>query len=453
MLGVLCLCFRFEGEMQGVFADLLANNSSSSIMIIDRSGETIASSHSRKFALGSRLPNGSSPNLTSYKHQDYLSTINATKGYQGFEGLGWSAQVMTPLKEAFRHSKQATVLQNDLLELLNSKLFSEDLKAIHKTSVLVKEDLNLVVLNGIIAAARQKAAEFMPVLAEIRKIGEDIASIFSDSIGNLQSTVIGARLEDVSFMASLAVDLMDRNLYERANDCRWWALTTVFKQLLQQTDIDQTEQQKITHILSYINDLYTVYSNLYVYDKNGKILALSNQEQQSWIGKQAAAHSGVEAALQTNDSQHYAVSDFEPSGLYNNRPTYIYNASITNLQQTQVVGGIGIVFDSAPQFVAMLEDTLPRDRNGQIVTGCFATYCQRDGLIISATRYSPQKVGELLELQRTLFTLENGKQQSMILSYQGKRYALGIAASKGYREYKTSGDYDNDILAFVMLPN
>ncbi|MDQ7068951.1 MAG: hypothetical protein Q9M40_13855 [Sulfurimonas sp.] len=26
----------------------------------------------------------------------------------------------------------------------------------------------------------------------------------------------------------LAIDIMDRNLYERANDSRWWALTPLF---------------------------------------------------------------------------------------------------------------------------------------------------------------------------------------------------------------------------------
>jgi hypothetical protein len=32
--------------------------------------------------------------------------------------------------------------------------------------------------------------------------------------------------------ASLAINIMDRNLYERANDCRWWALDPVIANFL-----------------------------------------------------------------------------------------------------------------------------------------------------------------------------------------------------------------------------
>ena len=233
-LGVLCLCFRFEDEMSGIFADLQSDDNSSSIMIIDKMGKTIASSHPNNFALGGLLPKNKSPNITTVGKHTYLSTITATTGYQGFMGLAWKGQVMTPLKAAFQHSKNDKKSQNNQSNLYQSQLFSEDLKEIHRTSILVKDDLNLVVLNGIIAAARQNAVEFMPVLGEIRKIGEDIANIFSSSIDNLQTTVVNARLNDVKFMAQLAVNLMDRNLYERANDCRWWALSTAFRKILKQ---------------------------------------------------------------------------------------------------------------------------------------------------------------------------------------------------------------------------
>jgi hypothetical protein len=338
-----------------------------------------------------------------------------------------------------------------MFELLNTQLNTEDLKEIYKTSELVKDDLNLVVLNGIIAAARKNAVEFMPVLTEIRKTGEVIASIFSDSIDNLQSTVLSSRLGDVSFFASLAVDIMDRNLYERANDCRWWALTTVFREYLQHVKITPQEQQNISDILHYINELYTVYTNLYVYDKHDTIIAVSNDEHQNLVGQPADHQSGAKEALQSNDPQKYTVSDFVPSTQYKNRHTYIYNASITSLQQTSVLGGIGIVFDSEPQFAEMLDDTLPKDQQGKTLDGSFAIYCQRDGMIISSTQDSPQKVGETLALDKKLLSLENGQQYSQIMSYQGNSYAVGIAASKGYREYKTSGDYSNDILALVMM--
>jgi hypothetical protein len=246
---------------------------------------------------------------------------------------------------------------------------------------------------------------------------------------------------------------MDRNLYERANDCRWWALTTAFREQLKKPEITTQDQQNISDILHYINELYTVYSNLYVYDAKGIIIAVSQAEQQHLVGQSVASQSAALEALENNDSQKYTVSAFVPCEQYNERHTYIYNAAITGLKDSEVIGGIGIVFDSEPQFAAMLNDTLPTDSQEQVITGCFALYCQRDGLIVSATDNCPQRVGEYCKVEQSLLDLENGQQQSLMMHYQGIRYAVGVAVSKGYREYKTTGDYNNDILAFVMVPS
>jgi hypothetical protein len=38
---------------------------------------------------------------------------------------------------------------------------------------------------------------------------------------------------------------MDRNLYERANDCRWWAYTSIIKNLLSKPEITQDDKDRI----------------------------------------------------------------------------------------------------------------------------------------------------------------------------------------------------------------
>ncbi len=452
-LGVLCLCFKFDDEMQSIFRNLQSERAASSIMIVSENREVMATSHSQKFKMGEKIPKCGSPDLVTIKHNSFISTTSATKGYQGFKGLSWQGVAMTPLTNAFKHSNDTVQLQTDSCQLLNSQLFSDELKQIFKTSMLINDDLSLVVLNGIIAAARNNAVEFMPVLSEIKSTGESIALIFSNSIDNLQSTVISARLGDVRFCASLAVDIMDRNLYERANDCRWWALTTAFRQHLQLPTVTPDAQQEISDILRYINDLYTVYTNLYVYDKNGIIIAVSNKEQASVVGDKVDAQSGAIDALSCTDTQEYSVSRFVPSSQYDNKHTYIYNASITSLNQNNVVGGIGIVFDSTPQFCEMLNDSLPKDESGHTLMGCFGMFCQRDGMIISSTEGCPQQVGEVIEIEPSLLGLANGEKDSRIINYKGKKYAIGVAASKGYREYKTTGDYQNDVVAFIMMPS
>ena len=111
------------------------------------------------------------------------------------------------------------------------------------------------------------------------------------------------------------------------------------------------------------------------------------------------------------------------------------------------------MFDSAPQFSEMLNDSLPKDESGHTLKGCFGMFCQRDGMIISSTEGCPQHVGEVIEIEPSLLGLANGEEDSRIINYQGKKYAIGVAASKGYREYKTTGDYRNDVVAFIMMPS
>lgn len=95
---------------------------------------------------------------------------------------------------------------------------------------------------------------------------------------------MSTNLDDAKFNASLAIEIMDRNLYERANDCRWWALTSVFKEKLSNPIFCQQDIAELREILIYINGLYTVYSNIFLYDRNGNILVVSNDDENFLVG-------------------------------------------------------------------------------------------------------------------------------------------------------------------------
>ena len=456
VIGVLCLFFKFEDEMKGIFEHLNSTDDGGYLMLTDQNGTVVSSS--RPFSsTRCKTKAVTRPELISQDGEYYISISAETKGYQGFYGLGWYGRTILPLKGAFSSyglTKESARTQEGTAELSTSALFSEELKQIHFNSMDVNEDLRLIVLNGIITAARASAAEFVPVLEEIKKIGDNTAAIFSESIRRLRDTVLSSQLQSIQFTARLAVDIMDRNLYERANDCRWWALTTVFRQLLAKESLSSQEQDELASILLYINDLYTVYTNLYLYDRNGKILAVSNQQEKWMVGQQVSSTSGAPQALNIRDSQKYAVSDFVTTPYYGDKHTYIYNASVTELGRSDnVVGGIGIVFDSEPQFKDMLTDTLPIDEQGKVVAGCFGTFVNRDGMIISVTDNAPVQVGEKLQLEdSSLLKVENGDSKGCLLTYQGTEYVIGVSASEGYREYKTTGDYNNDVLAVIFLP-
>ncbi len=451
VIGVLCLCFKFDDEMEGIFKQLLAAELDSTLMILDNKNKIIASSSPSVFTVGTRISMDQPVDLLRFKNKDYIGNKAVTSGYQGFTGLGWSGLIVTPLSTAFESNNQGSVKnETHSIRSTSNTFFSDDIQNILKLSKKVEGDLALIVLNGIIASARQNAVEFMPVLSEVRNIGTEIASIFSISIDNLQSTVITSRMNNAKSSAMLAVDLMDRNLYERANDCRWWALTNLFQTALVSASETHKNQTQLTSILKNINDLYTVYTNLYLYDAAGIVVAVSNSDNQHLVGTELAANSGCFDALKLKDTQQYSVSEFVPVKQYNNRPTYIYNATIKNKTNNKAIGGIGIVFDSAPEFKAMLDDSMPHIEDKSVTP--FGYFCQRDGLIISSTTHAPERVNDSISLPEIELALANGEQTSKIMEYQGKCYVVGIAVSNGYREYKTTNDYQNDIFALIFIP-
>lgn len=456
-LGVLSLIFRFEDEMEGVFKNLKTEHDWMEIMLLDSEGCVISSSDTNHIRLGVKMEKvlDEPYKIVRFAGREYLAKTCATKGYQGYTGLGWYGHIMVPLEHAFEkapHSYQS--ITSDILEtvLKHSSLFSAELKIIPKKADQIQKELDVTVWNGNVQIANSQSGETSfskSLLNEISKTGYQTKKVFEDSISNLNQTVLSAYLDDAQFNASLAIDIMDRNLYERANDCRWWALTSAFKEILSLPQCSGDDIRKLESILLYINNLYTVYSNLFLYDKSGMILAVSNASYKHVIGNKVD-EAWVEESLTMTDSQRYSVSSFYKTALYDNRYTYIYSAGITDAKSSEVVGGIGIVFDSQPQFEAMLEDALSRDKEGNRISGSFALFTDRHKNIIAST--SPRyDIGSRLHLEDSYFGIENGNGTSGIVELGGNYYVMGLHTSNGYREYKKHDFYDNDVVAFIFV--
>lgn len=449
LLGVLCLCFRFDNEMESIFENL--QQTEQTIAIFDNNRHVIASNNYKQLALGSKVENSTDDTLKTIKFNNntFFAKSARTSGYQGFYGLLWKGYVLLPAESAF--SGNMNPANNSESTFKDSNLFPAELKKISHTATTIIDDLILIVLNGQIISAKRDANEFMPILSEIREIGKKIKGVFDESISNLYSTVQSSLMSSIQFQASLAVDIMDRNLYERANDVRWWSLTTRFCELMSKDKLDVQDTEVLTSTLSYINNLYTVYTNLFIYDLEGKIIAVSNSHEKEKIGTTLPQDGHFKDALSVNDSQLYVVSPFEKSKLYDNRHTYIYLTSIMNKENKQAIGGIGVVFDSEPEFHAMLNDSLPRNEKGHVINGAFALFCDSNQRVISSTS-TTISVGDAISVDQAFLNLGNGQHTSLITLFDGSYYAIGGAMSQGYREYKTSENYQNDILALIFVP-
>ena len=461
-VGVLCLCFRFQDECNRIFANLVAEDDWTVVTIIDQQGKIIASSDTYQFPVGApveQVMNGEC-HIVRFAGREYLATTRTTQGYQGYMGPGWMGHTLSPLNHAFEMA-EAHELERVQEELVNcvletASLFTPELRDIPVRAASIQRELNRAVWNGSIWLSRDSYAlnaSFAKVLLwEIGSTGVKTRNVFSESTTNLYKTVVSSALYDCGTQAALAIDIMDRNLYERANDCRWWALTSLFRAEL--TDLrpgDREQRRRLTDILCTINGLYTVYSNLLLFDVSARVVAVSNPAYTDMIG-QTLQPDWVRQALGLPGTQSYCVSSFSASKLYGDHPTYIYAAAIREPGGQSPVGGIAIVFDSTPQFKAMLEEALPRKENGSVVEGSFAVFAERDGRIIASTD-SDLKPGERFDIGREFFELAQGAGCTNIVTFRGRYYAVGSAMSSGYREYKNDGDsYRNDVVSLVFSP-
>lgn len=459
--GILCLCFDFDAEIDNVFSSLRQEDDWSVLCICDDQGDILASSDTEHIPVGRRVRHRTDVpwSLARYRGQPYLCVARCTQGYQGYQGPGWHAQVLIPLFQAFQPTSNAGQLSlNDDIQqgvARSSELFDQELRDIVARASNIQARLDLTVWNGTLRQQRgnsDNSSFAKTLLREIGKVGSRTEEVFQESISQLHSTVIQGLAEASRNRSQLAMEIMDRNLYERANDCRWWAQNPTLVQTLATTQQpDAQARTALQSVLRRINRLYTVYTNLLLLNNQGEVVAMSDDRQAQWLG-QTIDQEWAERFCELRHSQDYAVSAFTSTPLYDEQPTYIYGATVRDPDSGRSLGAIAIVFDSAPQFRAMLEDALPRDRQGTILRGSYGLYVEPNGRVVACSD-STWRVGQTLPWETDLFQLSAGQSAAHVIEQDGVYYALSLYSSAGYREYKGPSDsYRNPLCSVIAVP-
>ncbi len=462
-IGVLCLCFKFIDEMRMVFHNLIPHEDWAIGIMLDQARKVIASSDMHQIPIGATLETSNNSNewlLTRFGGREYLAVTCHHADFQGYNGpVGWMGHALIPVEHAFDtdHLDALKDIDTDTLnKVMRSPLiFSHSLLDIPKNAAVIQSKLNQSVWNGNIwqnnTDQNEQNSFSKTLLWEISNTGLKTQEVIKETVNELYQTVVSIMLENSKFQAYLAADIMDRNLYERANDCRWWALTAAFREVLAKTEHSKKDINQLEEILIYINELYTVYENLVLFDRKGKIIAVSNIAYKDQVGVYLEGE-WVNQLRNIQSTQEYVVSDFEPTPLYNNQHTYIYSAAIRSLDNSDIVGGIGIVFDSAPQFKSILEDVSPRDHHGELIAGSFTAFIDNNLRIIASTRPDAH-IGSQFTILPSLANSNSGEKGFDIAVYKDNYYAVGAYGSSGYREYKSVQDtYKNNITAMIFIP-
>ena len=468
VIGLLCLSFRLEDEMATAFRQLLAGQDEHAVIcLLDAGHRVLQSSDPWQIGPGATLQ--IKGERVVFAGRDYLCAVASASGYEGYMGPpGWTACVLTPLEWAFEaddHHDQGGELRQleELGQAIDTRqLFDTELQGIPLEARRIQRNLSRTLWNGKLRSHARSttgpsgAGFATTLLNEVQRTGGQLRQVFEQAIAKLQNSTLAAVFDGALFQARLAIDIMDRNLYERANDCRWWALDVRLQRALAAQGTAQAEAAaaEAQQVLQHINSLYTVYSLLLVFDTQGRVVAVSDPAQGQQVGQRLTAP-WVGAALGLRDPERYVVSRHEASPLYEaagaGAPTYVYATSLQH--DGQVVGGIAIVFDGAPQFAAMLRDALP-DGNGASGDGAMTAaglFVTRDGRIVASSDARWPAGGQAPLPPATLAGLSAGQTLRSELDIDGMVYAAGIAMSQGYREYRQGQAASSEDVAAVLL--
>ncbi|MEH2572412.1 hypothetical protein V1272_001747 [Bradyrhizobium sp. AZCC 1708] len=173
-----------------------------------------------------------------------------------------------------------------------------------------------------------------------------------NSIAQMANRSRGERMVDLSLNA---IELIDRNLYERTCDVRWWATDSAV------VDCAAAPQAAaVSHVserMAVILGAYTVYLDLWLCDLNGNVLANGRADRFNVIGQNVAQTKWFRAARGLRSGDDYAVGDVECQPLLGNAQVVTYCASVREGGKAhgRPTGVLAIHFDWEPQARAIVQ--------------------------------------------------------------------------------------------------
>ena len=458
VIGAMGVLFDFQGESQIILNDYLPKDANERTLegwfsfFTNKEGKVICSSDENFIPSGqiADLPRNHR-NLSSAGEvivstgvvcgNRSLIVSHKSKGFDEYKGLGWTSHLVLPESAMFERSMTNEDYGISPQELMNSKLIPERNQQTYREIQRNKGDIQLISINGIILATDlgKAGTSFIPIFDQITTTGNSTTGKMEELLSEMSSDMLEQNLKALENFSKQAIDLIDRNLFERAADVRWWSTDHAFWEALQEGTDEKFEQA--AKRLGIINASYTMYRDLVIADSNGRIVANSKSENRDKLKRMnVSEQSWFRQGMQISRSVQFGVQDVCDSDLENEETSLIYCGGILEDGQREgkVLGVLGIFFDWENLVFPFLEGCLPRIK-GEVVDGGAAFYVNDEHKVIATTDSENFKIGQVVNLPAENLHLEAGESASGIFSANDKKYIIGSSRTQGYREYKGLG--------------
>jgi len=165
-------------------------------------------------------------------------------------------------------------------------------------------------------------------------------------MGDIVGKFRGMRCQD---LALNIIEIIDRNLYERSCDVRWWATDSAVVEAAEEPDPDRCRYASSR--LAMILRSYTVYLDLWIADAQGRVIANGQPEKYRVLGKDVSSATWFREAMRTKSGDEFAVADIATNDGLGGAAVATYATAIRRSGESsgQPVGVLGIFFDWAPQ--------------------------------------------------------------------------------------------------------
>ena len=244
----------------------------------------------------------------------------------------------------------------------------------------------------------------------------------------LQTKMRGERLSD---MALTNIDLVDRNLYERSCDVRWWATDgSVVAALATPTE---ESRRFASQRLGVILNAYTVYFDLVLCDFDGLVVANGRPTRHAVLGMRQDQAPWFQAAMKTHSGDEFGFQSVHNSALVNQQRSLVYSCAVRAGGEAhgEPLGVLGIVFnwDALGQTILDRLPLSPHEKQRAI-----ACFVDPEGNVLADF-----PAGSLRgSFDNSLFSgLRQGNKGYGVHHFCGREYVAGFAMSPGFETYST----------------